>query len=160
MGGKCSWCLRRTSVSVFRSAGAVTIPCRQTQKDRRNVNTVSKCSWLFLSFSPFLFPSSSLSHTRSHSGYVWVDMPAWVDGSYFYESLVLLQMCFFLVRKFFIIMSQCYVQLEFSTDFLCCSEGPFYSPLMVLNLDSIRCTVFTMQHITGWDHTVTIVTDN
>lgn len=99
MGGKCSWCLRRTSVSVFRSAGAVTIPCRQTQKDRRNVNTVSKCSWLFLSFSPFLFPSSSLSHTRSHSGYVWVDMPAWVDGSYFYESLVLLQMLFFSCKK-------------------------------------------------------------
>lgn len=83
--GRCSWCLLPTSVSVFRSAGAVTIPCRQTQKDRRNVNTVFKYSWLFPSFSPFLFLAFS------HSLSLWVCVSGYacmVGLSYFYESLV------------------------------------------------------------------------
>lgn len=45
MGGKRSGCLRRLSTSVCLSVGAVTIPYRETQRDRESVNAIfSVCS--------------------------------------------------------------------------------------------------------------------
>lgn len=40
-------------------------------------------------------------------------------------------------------MSHCYIQLEVSTDFLWCTEDPFYSFFLILDLYFIRCTIFS-----------------
>lgn len=159
IGGKCSWCLRRTSVSVFRSAGAVTIPCRQTQKDRRNVNTVFKCSWLFLSFYPPP-PSSFLLLSFPHWLSLWVCvsgcacMGGWLSFFLWITS--------FSSKNLFFFFFSCKKSLYFYESML----GPVRSlsrlsvripftllPLMVLNLYSRRCTIFTVQPVTGWVHT-------